>query len=71
MVATMPRLITDHTTLVDELQRALWRDAARRAGIAEADIERSVWFKWRVERAGGVAVVIRGLGRMQRMVEPT
>lgn len=63
----MPNVKQSITTpaLIDEMRRAIWRDDARRAGVAEADIERHVWLAWRIARAGGVGVVIQGLGRMQ------
>jgi hypothetical protein len=61
-----PQLITDRA-LVAAMLHALEADAARRAGVAEADIARSLFLAWRVAQAGGVAVVTQGLGRMQRM----
>ncbi len=62
------KLITDRQLIV-EMQCCLWRDEARRAGVAEADIERSVFLRWRVERGGGVRIVVYGLGRMRPLGE--
>jgi hypothetical protein len=59
-----PTIITDRA-LVAAMQRAIWRDEARHAGVAEADIERSVFLRWRVAQAGGAQVAVYGLGRIQ------
>ncbi|HXU82490.1 MAG TPA: hypothetical protein VN914_13905 [Polyangia bacterium] len=58
------QLITDGV-LIEEMKRAIWRDDARHAGVAEADIERSVFLRWRIARAGGPQVAVYGLGRIQ------
>ncbi len=64
-----PKIITDRETIA-KMQRALWADEARRAGVAEADIPRTLFLRWRVVRGGGVAVVVQGLGRMRPLGEP-
>ncbi len=69
MTDAQPTLITDRE-LVIAMTRALWADEARRAGVAEGDIWRSVFLRWRIERGGGVTVVVQGLGRMRPLGEP-
>ncbi len=64
-----PAIITDRA-IITAMTRALWADEARRAGVAEADIPRSVFLRWRVVRSGGVTVVVQGLGRMRPLEEP-
>ncbi len=53
----LAKLVTD-SKLVQEMQRCIWRDEARRALIAEGDIERSVFQRWLLERRGGVPFVV-------------
>jgi hypothetical protein len=62
------RLITDGQ-LIEEMKRAIWRDDARHAGVAEPDIERTVFFRWRIARAGGPQVAVYGLGRIRAASE--
>lgn len=37
--------------VIQRMHRAIQRNAARRAGIEEVDIERAVYVRWRLERA--------------------
>ena len=53
-----PQHIPD-SKLIEAMKRAVWRDDARHAGIAEADIERSVFLRWRLVRAGRVDLMAR------------
>ncbi len=64
-----PKVITDRA-LIAAMIHALQQDEARRAGVAERDIERTLWTRWRIARAGGVTVVVQGLGRMRPLEEP-
>jgi hypothetical protein len=58
----------EKSQLIEDLKRAIWRDDARHAGVAEADIERTVFLQWRIARAGGPQVAVYGLGRIQPMI---
>lgn len=49
-VATPEPLVTD-PQVIQRMHRAVQRNAARRAGIEEVDIERAVYVRWRLERA--------------------
>ncbi len=69
MANAKPTIITDHT-IIEAMTRALWADEARRMGVAEGDIPRTVFLRWRVEQGGGVAIVVQGLGRMRPLEEP-
>ena len=60
------KIITDRETIA-KMTRALWADEARRAGVAEADIPRSVFLRWRIEQCGGVMAAVYGLGRIRAM----
>lgn len=44
------QLVSDPEVL-QRMHRAVQRNAARRVGIAEVDIERAVYVRWRLERA--------------------
>ncbi len=54
---THAQLVTDRQ-LVEEMRRCMWRDDARHAGVLEANIERSAFVRWLLERRGGVAAVV-------------
>ncbi len=54
---TNAKLVTDGK-LVEEMRRCMSRDDARHAGVLEADIERSVFVRWLLERRGGVTAVV-------------
>ncbi len=69
MTNAKPTIITDRA-IIEAMTHALWADEARRVGVAEGDILRSVFLRWRVVRGGGVTVVVQGLGRMRPLGEP-
>ena len=54
---TNARLVTD-SALVQEMQRCIWRDEARRLGFDERTVERLTFTKWRFTRGGGVPFVV-------------
>ena len=45
------KLILD-VRAVEQMKRSIWRDEARRAGVWERDIERTVFWRWRLIRDG-------------------
>lgn len=77
----MPTLITDPAE-IRACAELIWRQAQRdwlrvcftpdskppQRLFTDCEVERLVFLKWRTREAGGVEVVIQGLGRIRKVV---